>query len=58
MSAGKVSAGRREFVELVPVKFLTTYQTILHKHALDPWTSPELVILILGGSKILAKHFL
>lgn len=26
MSAGKVSAGGREFVELVPVKFLTTYQ--------------------------------
>ena len=58
MPAGKVSAGGREFVELVPDKFLKTYRTILNKHALDPWTSPELLVLILGGNNILAKHFL
>jgi hypothetical protein len=54
--AGSISAGGREYVEKVPGQFLETYRFFLNRHALTPWTSPLLVVFVLGGNHILAKY--
>jgi hypothetical protein len=56
--AGSISAGGREYVEKVPGQFLETYRFFLNRHALTPWTSPLLVVFVLGGNHILAKYCL
>jgi hypothetical protein len=50
--------GGREFVEKVPDQFLTTFRYFLNKHAIDPWRTPMLAVLVIGGNPIIAKHCL
>ena len=45
-------------MEKVPEQFLETYRFFLNKHCLTPWTSPALVIFVLGGNNIISKHCL
>jgi hypothetical protein len=56
--AGEISAGGREFVENVPDQFIETYRYYLKKHALTPWRLEKLVVLMVAGDKVFAKHFL
>ena len=45
-------------MEKVPDQFIETFRYYPEKHALTPWCSEKLVVLMVTGDKVFAKHLL